>query len=704
MAYLDYAGSGIPSPALLETVAEQIKTINLANPHSRHSTSQSTYQIVEETRLSILEYFNTEDYEVIFTANATRSLQIVAENFVFGEKTKLCNSIDTILPETGPAFCYMNDAHNSVMGMREIVKNRVDSVACLKFDSIVWDSIQPIQNSLLMYTAMSNFSGRQYPLENVEKLQSKGWSVCIDSAALISSSSLDLSKIQPHFLVASFYKIFGYPTGIGCLLVHKVARMKLKKQHFAGGTLAMADPFSFISHQKEELSERFEDGTINYYAIAALREAFVELEKWGTINRVKANACSLTKNALEMLRSRFHWNGKPLVKVYGHDSVYYGPIIAFNLLRDDGSFIGYNEAEKMCSLFGVQLRTGCFCNIGACMEHLGITPDELHLNFLSGKKCGDEMDTHNGKPLGAVRISFGRFSKQEDIDLLEKVLECCFLGTTSILKSNPSSHSIADFRPKISKIYYYPIKSARGIRARQAELSPSGFTYDRRFLVQSLGVTLTQKKNPEMCLLKTEIVKNQLNVHSGDENFYDSLQVPLEATDIKRKTIICEDSVGTYDCGDKAGKWLTKTLRIPNCRLLRAECDTQRSLSNESPFLFINEASVQILAEQIALTREELILRFRPNIVVRGLPAFMEDEIERISIGEAEFEVTGKCTRCEMICVDPETGIKDPALIVALRNYRNRQKMTFGIYLRQTNYEDGSKICENEPVTCFGGK
>ena len=115
------------------------------------------------------------------------------------------------------------------------------------------------------------------------------------------------------------------------------------------------------------------------------------------------------------------------------------------------------------------------------------------------------------------------------------------------------------------------------------------------------------------------------------------------------------------------------------------------------------------MANQIGLTLEDVISRFRPNLIVRGIPAFIEDSLKRFRIGKAEFEVRQrdrdrtavqvieKCTRCEMICVNQDSGEKDPKIIVALRDLRNRQKvrvtaivtsnfqMTFGVYVRQLN-------------------
>lgn len=65
----------------------------------------------------------------------------------------------------------------------------------------------------------------------------------------------------------------------------------------------------------------------------------------------------------------------------------------------------------MCTLFEIELRTGCFCNQGACNEYLNLNRD-VH-NSETSKKCGDDMDLIDGKPLGACRISFGRTSTEQ---------------------------------------------------------------------------------------------------------------------------------------------------------------------------------------------------------------------------------------------------------------------------------------------------
>ncbi|RCN25916.1 MOSC domain protein, partial [Ancylostoma caninum] len=139
--------------------------------------------------------------------------------------------------------------------------------------------------------------------------------------------------------------------------------------------------------------------------------------------------------------------------------------------------------------------------------------------------------------------------------------------------------------------------------------------------------------------------------------------------------VVCQSNVQTSECAASASAWVTTFLGLPECRLRRVAQDSSKSLSNEAPYLVVNEASIKILADVVGLTIKETIDRFRPNLVVRGIPPFLEDTAKYMFIDGFRFEVIKKCTRCEMICVNPVTGVKEPQLIVALRDFRQRERV-----------------------------
>ena len=84
------------------------------------------------------------------------------------------------------------------------------------------------------------------------------WACLLDAASLVASSSLDLSVCKPDFVAMSFYKIFGYPTGLGALLVRNSSSSLLcARRYFGGGTVLMAMSGKREHKVRQILHERF---------------------------------------------------------------------------------------------------------------------------------------------------------------------------------------------------------------------------------------------------------------------------------------------------------------------------------------------------------------------------------------------------------------------------------------------------------------
>ena len=213
----------------------------------------------------VLQFFNTspDDYTVIFTSGCTGALKLVAECFDFYGYT--CSSCHSNSVQNGEAaevkgtskigsglsereedkdnscrrgsFIYLLDNHTSVQGMRELAFSRAGRVRCIDCDKdnviskehVLYQSevYKNGGNSLFAYPAQSNFSGQKYPMEWISSVQNgrlgrmtlDGGRCCVllDAACLVSTSPLDLGCYKPDFVTLSFYKIFGYPTGLGML-------------------------------------------------------------------------------------------------------------------------------------------------------------------------------------------------------------------------------------------------------------------------------------------------------------------------------------------------------------------------------------------------------------------------------------------------------------------------------------------------------
>lgn len=174
----------------------------------------------------------------------------MAENFNYKGTISTTNN-----EETG-TFMYLEDNHTSVLGMREYAKDvkilsHEDAFKIFNTSKFNLEDMQ-IQKgqSLFVYPAQCNFSGTKYPLSWIDKVQNgvlntlaqtspTKWFCMLDAASFVSCNELDLKKFKPDFVCLSFYKIFGYPTGLGALLVKNTSGHVLNKTYFGGGTVQM---------------------------------------------------------------------------------------------------------------------------------------------------------------------------------------------------------------------------------------------------------------------------------------------------------------------------------------------------------------------------------------------------------------------------------------------------------------------------------
>ena len=232
-AYLDYTGACVYGDSQIAAHAELLRAELLGNPHSGSPTSSATTALIERTRRAVLEFFDAgDDYTAIFTLNASGALKHIAECYPFSAGSRLVLTADN---------------HNSVNGIREFASARGAAVTYvpltapeLRVDPARLDDClseaEPGRAHLFAFPAQSNFSGVQHPLEFVARAQAKGFHVLLDAAAFVPSNRLDLRAARPDFVSISFYKMFGYPTGVGCLLVRTTTLPALRRPWFAGGT------------------------------------------------------------------------------------------------------------------------------------------------------------------------------------------------------------------------------------------------------------------------------------------------------------------------------------------------------------------------------------------------------------------------------------------------------------------------------------
>ncbi len=409
--YLDYTGGNLYSTAQLNKHFELLSKNTFGNPHSTNPTSKLSTQLVEEAREKVISFFNAEEYYCVFTPNASGALKIIGECYPFNKNGH---------------FLLFSDNHNSVNGIREYCNRSGGSheyVPMNHADLSVSEEtlIEQLnksnkENKLFAYPAQSNVSGIKHSLDWIDKAQSKGWDVLLDAAAFVPSSILNLKKYSPDFVSISFYKIFGYPTGMGCLLIKKTSFPKLEKKWFAGGTVSLASANS-PHHFLIDNHERFENGTINYLDIPALKIGLDYIETIG-MTRLNERVKSLMNYLHTNLKEMYHSNGQNQLVIFGHPHrENTGGTMIMCFKNPDGSKIGFEKIDELANEKRISIRSGCFCNPGIDETNNCISTEEMTKYFTS-RESGNysDMISYLQKMRGATRISVGIATNQNDLD------------------------------------------------------------------------------------------------------------------------------------------------------------------------------------------------------------------------------------------------------------------------------------------------
>lgn len=415
VAYLDFAAAALYGKSQVADHARRLSHGIYGNPHSEHAPSQASAAELDEARRLALAFFDADPdvYELVFTANTSAAVKLVAESYPFGP---------------GRGLVLTADNHNSVNGVREFARTREAPVHVLPLgaDMRLDEPFERLAVSahrmgagLFAFPAQSNFSGVRHDLGLVAAARRVGFDVLLDAAGCGASGGISLREHPADFLAFSFYKLFGLPTGLGALIARREAMARLRRPWFAGGTV----DFVSVTHDRHQLSRGhhgFEDGTPDFLSAGAAISGFgflAGIDRTALATRLGA----LTGYGLDGLGRLAHRNGAPLVRVYGPTECHRrGGTIAFNLFDSDGRPMPYAVVEKRAHTRRVALRGGCFCNPGAAETAFGFAD-------LGVDRCLDRLRGHFTIPglqaclgqdhaVGALRLSVGLPTTFGDLD------------------------------------------------------------------------------------------------------------------------------------------------------------------------------------------------------------------------------------------------------------------------------------------------
>ncbi|KAH7101278.1 PLP-dependent transferase [Auriculariales sp. MPI-PUGE-AT-0066] len=396
--YMDWMGSAVYPRQLVTNHAELLLDPQkcFGNTHSSSQSSQLSSHYASTSRLAVLQFFDADpdEYAVIFTHNATAALKLVGESFPWTPSSSLIIGMDSHTSLHGiRSFAESGGARVVYYGCEERGgPNMADMQANLLRATSAADKHAA---SLLAITGLSNVTNAKASLRNVVDVARKtGAYVLVDAAALAPTSRISMRATPVDAFAVSFYKMLGYPTGVGALVVRRdFLRQVLRRPWFSGGTVDIVQvPGSRYTFTDDD-EERFEDGTLNFLAIAAIPAGIAYLARYREILPLRLSILShWLWSELEKTRYR---DGQPMLYLastpptpltgIGQESST-GATIAFLVLDPTGRPIR-NDVIEATARGRVALRAGCMCNAGAVvtlLDRSGLFMDNDGQNLLRG--------------------------------------------------------------------------------------------------------------------------------------------------------------------------------------------------------------------------------------------------------------------------------------------------------------------------------
>ena len=378
LTYLDSSNSSQKPLKVLNALDYFYKNEFSNIGRSIHSLAVNATNKFEETRISVKNFINASSKdEIIFTKNATESINLIASTF--GQQNiKKGDEILIIELEHHSNYVpwhYLRESKGAIIKFAPI--NDDGDIIIEKLKELVTS-----KTKIIAVTHLSNVTGTIVPIkEIVEIARKKNIPVLVDGCQSAPHIKIDVKDLDCDFYAMSCHKVYG-PTGVGILYAKKKWLENLPP-YIGGGGMISEVKKNKITYAA--LPEKYEAGTMPTAEVVAFNESIKFMESIGIENIIKHEK-ELTNYALEKLRAINSVNivGNPKKKA---------GVISFTLKG-----IHPHDISTIVDEDGVAIRAGHHC----CQ----ILHERLNLT-------------------ATARASIGVYNTKEDIDILCKAIENC---------------------------------------------------------------------------------------------------------------------------------------------------------------------------------------------------------------------------------------------------------------------------------------
>ncbi len=375
LVYLDNGASAQKPNAVLEAVQTSYSE-NYANVHrGLHYLSNTATEQFEEARTTVQRFLNAaSDEEIIFTKNATESINLVAYGMALdiNEGDEIVLSImehhSNIVP-----WHFLRERKGAVLKWAPVDDD--GNFLIDEFEALLTD-----KTKIVAITHMSNVLGTIVPIKEViKRAHDRGIKVLVDGSQAAVHMPVDVQDLDADFYVFTSHKLYG-PSGIGVLYGKKHLLNDLPP--FLGGG-EMIDTVSIEQVTYGQTPHRFEAGTPPITQAIGLGAAIKYVETIGREN-IAIHEASLTSYANERL------SALPFLKLIG-TAKDKGGIFSFAM---EG--VHAHDVSTLIDRSGVAVRAGTHC-AEPLLARFGVT--------------------------STCRASLAMYNNKQDIDQLVTALE-----------------------------------------------------------------------------------------------------------------------------------------------------------------------------------------------------------------------------------------------------------------------------------------
>ena len=371
--YLDYNATTPLDPAVVEAMLPYLRE-HFGNPSSTHEYGRTAHEAVEKARNQVADLLGAQLDEIVFTGGGTEASNHALQGVVFAKPT-----------DGGPWAC---DAHIITSAVEhpatlqtcDFLKRLGCKITVLPVDRYglvdPGDVMKAIDRKTTLVSIMhaNNEVGTIEPIKEIAAIAHEhGALMHTDAAQSLGKIPVDVNELGVDLLSVAGHKLYA-PKGVGALYIRRSVKLE-PLIHGAG-------------HESGRRA-----GTENVPYIVALGEAC----------RIARESLPQASERLRVLRDRL-WNhlqaglGDQII-LNGHPERRLPNTLNVN-------FVGHSGAELLQHVPEIAASTGSACHEG----HVTLSP------VLKAMGVPSEIGR------GAVRLSVGRFTTEDQIDRAAQAL------------------------------------------------------------------------------------------------------------------------------------------------------------------------------------------------------------------------------------------------------------------------------------------